>query len=439
MRILHVVAGIWKNSGGLAELVLGFAVYQKRAGHAVAVAFVDGDRHPLLDRAAAEGVAVHAFKPSFPGLLFFSREMFGGLEPLVEAADTVHVHSNWTFPVWRACALALRHRKTLAMSPQGCLDPTRLAFSAWKKRLAGLCFDRRYLRRASFIHATCAAEAQAIAAYSPGTPIRVIPNGINADFFSGETDPDFWNTLLPRAKGKKILLYLGRLHPLKGLGELIRAWHILQQRQLDPKLILPSRNVSEVVDEWHLVIAGPDEQGTRDRLREQIRLLGLERSVSLLGPMLGEERHAAMAGAALFVLPTRHDNFAIAVAEALYCRTPAVSTAGAPWAELNGSPHAPPLPRHRQQLRFADASDNETACFIPASILPPGETFSASGRCGIWCGFDPLDLADALFSLMRLDAPTLALLGENGRRLVADRYTWPRLAEKIVDAYKANP
>lgn len=433
MRILHVVAGIWKNSGGLAELVLGFAVYQQRSGHRVSVAFVDGDRHPLMEKAEAEGVAIYAFRPAFPGFLFFSREMMCRLPALVGDADAVHVHSNWTFPVWWTCRAAIRRRKPFVMSPQGCLDPTRLAFSAWKKRLAGFFFDRRYLKAAAAIHATCEAEADAIRAYfrryglGCDPTIAIIPNGVNTDLFSGAVDSDFWVKRIPKARGKRILLYLGRLHPLKGLAELVKTWYILNQRHLDTKQIAPSRALTALMSKWHLVIAGPDEQGMAEKLRQQIGLFQLSDSVTLCGPFLGAERHAAMTTADLFILPTRHDNFAIAVAESLYCGTPAVATTGAPWSELNGTPIEP---------SFAEDPTADFSRFIPQAFLRDVDA-AGNDRCGVWCEKDECSMASALYTLMRLSPETRELLGIQGRALISARYTWPQLAEKMLRLYSS--
>ena len=138
MRILHVVAGLPPAGGGLSELVPRFALEAARLGHDVTIATVARDDEPLsaaAQAAAAGGVRIVRFAPSAPRALFFSWEMRRWLPAVVRSADIVHVHSNWTFPVWWGSHCGLQAGKPLVMSPQGCLDPVRLAHSAWKKQI----------------------------------------------------------------------------------------------------------------------------------------------------------------------------------------------------------------------------------------------------------------------------------------------------------------
>jgi len=164
MKILHIVAGVWKDSGGIATLVLGFSREQAKAGHEVGLVFLAGDWHADVKKAEEAGVRVKTFKRDFPHFLFFSWGLLFGLEKLVKNTEVVHVHSNWTFPVWWGAWLALRYKKVLVMSPQGCLDPVRLKHSGWKKTAVGW-MDRWLLRRATVIHATCEAEKAWIQAF----------------------------------------------------------------------------------------------------------------------------------------------------------------------------------------------------------------------------------------------------------------------------------
>lgn len=163
MKILHIVAGVSPESG-VTAVVTRLAVEQQRLGHEVCVAWTV-KREVLKCESAkvlklSEGVVREVvFARSWPHFLFFSWGMLFGLGKEVANVDVVHVHSNWTFPVWWGAWLALRHTKALVMSPHGCLDPLRLSHS-WRKKKAVGWMDRLLLRRASLIHATCEAEAE---------------------------------------------------------------------------------------------------------------------------------------------------------------------------------------------------------------------------------------------------------------------------------------
>lgn len=342
MVILHVVAGLPEAGGGLSELVPRFALEATRLGHDVTLATVAGANEPLsaaAEAAAAGGVRIERFASSVPRAVFFSRDFLRGLRPLVQSADIVHVHSNWTFPVWWACGEAITAGKPLVLSPQGCLDPVRLAHSAMKKRLAGL-LDRRFLRQAHVIHATSPAERAWIERYVGGNPrIEVIPNGVDLP------EPHTWAKPADRTR---TVLSLGRLHPLKGLDLLLDAWRIAT-RELPPH------------SSWQLVITGPDEQGTRAALQRHAQRLGLA-NVRFSEPLYNAEKARALAAADLFVLPSRSENFGIVVAEALAAGVPVITTKGTPWREIDGScgwwvdVAAEPLARALgQAMRLADA------------------------------------------------------------------------------------
>jgi glycosyltransferase involved in cell wall biosynthesis len=186
MKILHIVAGVWSGSG-IAEVVAGLSRAVKALGHDVTVVTLDGPMAASIAEAQAAGVRVVRFKPSQPHFLFYSWAMLRGLGKEVREADVVHVHSNWTFPVWWGAWLALRYKKTLVMSPHGCFDPVRLQHSAWKKKVVGW-MDRWLLRRASVIHATCGDERawiQAVLKFESSKVLKlekprivVVPNGV---------------------------------------------------------------------------------------------------------------------------------------------------------------------------------------------------------------------------------------------------------------------
>lgn len=373
MKILHAVAGLPPAGGGLAEVVPRLALETLRLGADATIATVspaDAALSAAVEKAATEGVRIVRFAPAAPRALFFSWELRWGLPDLVRWADVVHVHSNWTFPVWWASHCALRAGKPLVMSPHGCLDPVRLAHAAWKKQLAGT-FDRHYLRQAAAIHATSEAERDWIEKYvGKGPRIVVIPNGVELP----ET---------PAAAPKPVdrvrkVLYLGRLHPLKGLDLLLDAW----QR---------ARSTLSPDERWELVIAGPDEQGMRPRLEAQARTLGI-RDVTFPGPLYDEQKAKALADADLFVLPSRTENFGIAVAEALGAGLPAITTKGTPWSEIDGS-------------------------------------------CGWWVDVSAEAIAKSLVAALGLTDAARRQMGYRGRALVQRKYQWNQVGAAMAELY----
>jgi len=373
MRILHEVAGLPQAGGGLAEFVPRLALAERRLGHDVTIATVCQAEEPLSsagETSAAGGVRIVRYTPSPPRSLFFSAEMFHGLAGLVADADLVHVHSHWTFPVWWTCHSALQAGKPLVISPHGCLDPVRLMHSAWKKRIAGV-LDSRYLRNADVIHATSETEQGWIRRYVGKEPrIVVIPSGVEL--------PEIVSTTLRPAERVRQVLYLGRLHPLKGLDLLIEAW------QLATSAFIPGQP-------WRLLITGPDEQGMRGRLEAQAGSLGIT-NITFSGALHGEQKARALAETDVFVLPSRSENFGIAVAEALAAGVPVITTKATPWSEL-------------------------------------------AGTCGWWVDVDTESLAAALSQAIRLTDAQREAMGQHGRALVGSKFQWESVGRAMENLY----
>jgi glycosyltransferase involved in cell wall biosynthesis len=194
MKILHIVADISAGSG-VAVAATRLAVEQQNLSHQVCVACT-GERGEVLKcesskvlKLGESGVRVVTFRRNWPRFILFSWGMLLGLGKMVKDVDVVHVHSNWTFPVWWGAWLALRQKKTLVMSPHGCFDPVRLEHSGWKKRLVGW-IDRWLLRRASVVHATCEEEKRWVQAFlkCANARMRECANGGGIPR-QGEADP----------------------------------------------------------------------------------------------------------------------------------------------------------------------------------------------------------------------------------------------------------
>ncbi len=216
----------------------------------------------------------------------------------------VHDHGLWLASNRASAAAATRGGLPRVVSTRGMLEPWARRHHRWRKSAAWHGFQRRHLQRASVLHATADAEADALREIGLSSPIAVIPNGVAL--------PD---ATAPHSGGRRRTLFLSRVHPKKGLPLLLDAW-------------------AEVKPEgWELVIAGPDEGGHRAELETQVTRLGLD-GVEFSGAVPDDEKWALYRSADLFVLPTYSENFGVVVAEALASGLPVLTTTGAPWAEV---------------------------------------------------------------------------------------------------------
>ena len=282
--------------------------------------------------------------------------------------DVIHNHSLWSMVNVAAGWVVPGRGARLVTSPHGTLSSWALSHRKTLKRLLWL-LQRRVLTRAGFLHATCEAEYQEIRALGIEVPVAVIPIGIDLP-------------QLPEHQGESrdhTLLFLGRIHPKKGIDRLLYSWREIQNSH-------PS---------WRLVIAGRGEPAHEQEAKGLTRALSLER-VEFLGPVYGSEKSGLYAKASLFVLPTHSENFGIAVAEALAHACPAIVGRGAPWSglERNG--------------------------------------------CGWWVSNDVPNLVAALSHAMALTSAQRHDMGLKGRRWMERDFGWEIIAKQMEAAYQWN-
>jgi glycosyltransferase involved in cell wall biosynthesis len=192
---------------------------------------------------------------------------------------------------------------------------------------------------------------------------------------NGVALPERWPDPVPCTSGRRAL-FLSRIHPKKGLPMLLRAWNALS----------PSG--------WTLSIVGPDEDGHRVTMEQLADRLGIADDVTFVGPVDDVEKWAWYRGSDLFVLPTHSENFGVVVAEALAAGLPVVTTQGAPWRVLEEE------------------------------------------GCGWWVAIDDDALYDALAEAIALSDADRTAMGQHGRDLVHQRFTWPQIASQMKAAYQ---
>ncbi len=321
-----------------------------------------------------------------PGALGFSPRLSAQVCSLVKPGSIVHSHGLWMYPgaVARKCA----HRAgcPLVISPHGMLEPWALNHSRLKKRLAAWWFEDKNLRQAACLHALCAAEADNFRSYGLKNPIVIIPNGVDVPE-SGDRRSEIGNLpevvdmmveKFPGIKGRHCILFLSRIHPKKGLSNLLQAW----------------RHVARDYRDWCLLIAGAGQPAYEQELKRLVKDHDLENSVIFPGPLYGEDKRQVLAMAEVFVLPSFSEGFSVAVLEAAAAGVPVLLTRECNFPELAESGAA------------IEMSPQATA------------------------------MADGLRQMLGLSAEQRQIMGRKGLELVKRSYTWPAIAGRMCRVYE---
>lgn len=286
-----------------------------------------------------------------------------------------HLHGVWMYYSKANLDYCRRNDVPFLISPHGMLDRWALKNSGWKKRIVRWLFEDKHLSQAACLHALCESEAEEIRNLGLRNPICVIPNGVTIAEETSKAAP--WSF----EPGRPVMLFLSRLHPKKGLLEFLSAWH--EARELWQK------------ENWAFAIAGWDQSGYADQLREKIAALGMTDDVKLIGPVFGEDKQAVFQNAAAFVLPSFSEGLPVAVLEAWACRLPVLMT---------------------------------DRCNLPVGFDQKAATRIAD---------EPSQMAAGVQDFFETSPAERRQMGIRGRTLVDYQFTWPTIAERYQLAYDA--
>lgn len=296
MKVLHIIASLDESAGGPSRSVPLTCRYLARAG--VQIELIAAPSANLVELQLEEGLQVRFL--SIKELHTFGQNLRQG------DYDLVHLQHIWHPYIHVMAQAARRAGIPYLITPRGMLEPWIMNRNRWKKQLALFLYQRRDIRKASVLHATCQLEQDNIRALGYQNPIEIIPNGMELSTIPSPKE-DY---------GSKKLVFLSRIHPKKGIEILLDAWKQLNQQ------------------EWTLEIAGNGDESYLQALQNKIKNNSIT-GVSLVGPQYGEAKWDFLKSADLFVLPTYSENFGIAIAEALAVGLPVVTTTGSPWEELH--------------------------------------------------------------------------------------------------------
>jgi glycosyltransferase involved in cell wall biosynthesis len=370
VRVIQVIAGLDPAHGGPSYTVPRLCAALGEVGAEVDLFSVALRNAPASD-SSESGYRDRRFRwdAGVPvlGQLRYSSAFARALRQEACGTQLIHDHGLWLLPNVQVGWIAAKLKKPLIVAPRGMLGAAALNFSRRKKLAFWHLLQGTVVRDAACLHATSEQEYQEIRAFGLSNPVAIIPNGIDLPAPSGPTVSN---------GGERTVLSLGRIHPKKGLGHLVRAWARLEAERPD----------------WHLRIIGPSELGHDKELRALAATLGLRR-ISIGEPVYGQAKLAIMRAADVFVLPSLNENFAITVAEALAAGVPVIATKGTPWRRLE------------------------------------------TEGCGWWIDHGVEPLVASLSTCMSMSPEALKVMGVKGRAWVAREFSWDQVARGMLDVY----
>lgn len=359
MKILHYVDSLNKVMGGPARSVSRLAEEQTSLGLEVTLLAnnyqeLGGCLRPActslhLIPARRLPMRLGAWNPGFRNTV----------KGLVAKSDLIHIHGVWLPGNHQTAKEAIRQKKPFIVSPRGMLESWSRSYRGIRKKLVWQLIEKRLLFNADALHATADMEAQSLRALGLSNPILVIPNGVDTP--CGKEDKPLIFEKFPGLQNRRILLFLSRLHPKKGVEDLLAAW----------------ASIHGSFPDWLLAIAGGDYDGREAGYRTQALDAGLADRVIFTGHIDGEEKSSLLAASELFVLPSYSENFGIAIAEALCAGLPVITTTATPWESIEKEMCGWRVPPGKESLQSTLSNALSTP---PATLLEMGNRAGAFAR-----------------------------------------------------------
>ncbi len=367
--IIHVTEGIELSLGGTTQFIMSLcdALYDKGFQ-----AEIWAPKRSNADISLKNKIVIRQFEINIPKFIYHCKGFYEALEELNPKPALIHQHGLWLDLYRESAKFARKYKIPHIISLHGMLEPWALNRSRWKKRLAWLAFQKRDIRLASCLHVATQREAENIRNLGIKTPVAVIPNGIQVTGCRTQ-DADFY----PELRNKRIILFLGRIHPVKGLDFFAKVW----------------AKIANDFPNWQWVIAGPDEDNYQSELQTLFEQLRISNRITFVGPVAGDKKSALLRASDLLILPSYLESFGIVVLEALNKGIPVMASTNCPWSDL--------------------------------------ETYN----CGWWLNQDTATWESALRKIMTMNSETLKEFGIRGKVLVREKYSQDNLVNSMAELY----
>lgn len=364
MRILHTLHGFGINSGGVST-----CTYDLLKGLNKIDCFTDAltlDSNDPTDRLIGDeswvkfqpydAMTPYGISSNIKKYLYDENEY-----------DLYHTNGLWLYCNHITSSIARKKCKPYIISTHGMLYPHALKCSAWKKNIMRKLYFDRDLSMANCIHTTCKEEMYYYRKLKFDNPVAVIPNPISI------VTP--FNT---HSKGTIFRLgFLGRIHPIKRIEQIIYAWS----------------NLNNLVEDSELLIMGKGDKSYMNFLGKEIKRLNLH-NVLFLDFVSGHEKYEKLASLSCLCLPSESENFGMVVTEALSVGIPVIASKGTPWEELN------------------------------------------KYHCGWWVDNDVETLSSTIQEVLNTSEEERIAMGERGKQLIKNNYSVEIVADKMKRLYE---
>ena len=306
----------------------------------------------------------------------FSLEMQQALKKNLKSFDIVSIHGIWNYPPTIALHMCNNTGLPYIVSPHGTLDPYNIVKKAWKKKMYYHLFIKKYIKKAILHYFTESEASESMKHLNLSNSTAIVPNGIALEEFNDLPQKDSLLLKYPILTNKTVILYLGRIHPIKGLDILIDSFAAVLREK----------------PEAYLLLVGGGDSGYELQVRKWIKEKKVTDHIIFTGLIHGQEKRDALLGSDIFVLPSYSEAFSMSILEAMACRLPVIIT---------------------NKCNFPDVEQKGAGIVVTPEAEP---------------------LTRALMGLIS-SPEKRRMMGNKGRQLVEDKFTWDILADRMIKTY----